>query len=187
VQQIYTNQPLCKSRFSTFFSEFFILFFSVQQVLELPEILAINSSLDNEKDLEYLKRQIYRKDGPPNGDSPPQQQQQQQQPIKKPCRYGLNCSRVDCHFTHQNRKSPTSNTAASTPPTPVTNSAQKSSETWFPLTFSMSINVDGDLNVISENYFVKEVSYFDEMGFYRYEVLVSCSEKPIIYNFRMLS
>jgi PAB-dependent poly(A)-specific ribonuclease subunit 2 len=116
----------------------------------LPEILAINSSLDNEKDLEFLKRQIYRKDGPTalNGDvSPPQQQS-----IKKPCRYGLNCSRVDCHFTHQNRKSPTSGA------TPAATGAQKSNETWFPLSFSMQIDADGELNVINEKYFVKEVS-----------------------------
>lgn len=69
----------------------------------------------------------------------------------KPCRYGINCSRVDCHFTHSDRKSPTvSSTAAANQPAPGTSPSSSSTMTnttinqrtspWFPLQFSMEID-----------------------------------------------
>lgn len=63
----------------------------------------------------------------------------------KLCRYSINCSRVDCHFTHPDRRSPSSSTVSSnaTPVAPsiasTTNNGGRSS-TWFPLQFNMGID-----------------------------------------------
>lgn len=70
----------------------------------------------------------------------------------KPCRYGVNCSRVDCHFTHPDRRSPSSIGAASTSaqPTaiPQTSAGGGRSNTWFPLQFNMGIDDDtNELNI----------------------------------------
>lgn len=64
----------------------------------------------------------------------------------KACRYGINCSRVDCHFTHPDRRSPSSLAGATTssqptaPPSTPNNSGR--SNTWFPLQFNMGIEED---------------------------------------------
>lgn len=80
---------------------------------------------------------------PPNSSSTPM----------KACRYGLNCSRVDCHFTHPDRSASASlNSTAAAPPTPPTGGR---SSTWFPLQFNMGIEDETnelkiDLNAFSE-------------------------------------
>lgn len=64
----------------------------------------------------------------------------------KPCRYGVNCSRVDCHFAHSDRKSPSVNntTASSVQPgtSPSSSSINQRSSPWFPLQFTMDIDED---------------------------------------------
>uniref|UniRef100_A0A1B0CY10 USP domain-containing protein n=2 Tax=Lutzomyia longipalpis TaxID=7200 RepID=A0A1B0CY10_LUTLO len=102
------------------------------RVTKLPKILAINCGLDNEKELQYLKRITSRT---------PQTGHTENAPVAsmKPCRYGLNCSRIDCHFTHPDRKSPTSQATTSTNP--------PKSNTWFPLKFSLTIDADSNLTI----------------------------------------
>lgn len=71
----------------------------------------------------------------------------------KPCRYALNCSRVDCHFTHPDRRSPSSigaaaSTSAQSTATPQTSAGGGRSNTWFPLQFNMGIDDDtNELNI----------------------------------------
>lgn len=110
------------------------------KVSRLPKILAINCGLDNEKELQFLRAMTTPRD---------QQQQQQQTPAKvepnvKMCRYGANCSRVDCHFLHADRKQAA--TSAS-PSVPVTPTAQAKNNMWFPLEFRIEMTKDGDLEV----------------------------------------
>lgn len=112
------------------------------KVTDLPNILSINCGLANEKDLAFLKRQMYRNaagtqtttsngntDGA-NGST-------------KPCRYGINCSRIDCHFAHPEiRKSPIINSTSST---------SVKSNMWFPLNFSMEIDENDELQISNTN------------------------------------
>ncbi|XP_058171511.1 PAN2-PAN3 deadenylation complex catalytic subunit PAN2 [Anopheles ziemanni] len=146
------------------------------RVTDLPAILSINCGLDNEKELEYLKRQMSR--AVPQQQQAHQQQQQQQQqqqaqqtqPPQTPqqqqqqnatgtgssdpstnsgakmCRYGTNCSRVDCHFAHPRKSSPCVITSASSSTSAAAHGMQKS---WFPLSFQMSLDEQKNLEISS--------------------------------------
>lgn len=73
------------------------------QVTDLPKILSINCGLTNDKDLTFLKRQMNRNfTATPEATSTSTSSSSTNTPMK-PCRYGLHCSRVDCHFTHPDR------------------------------------------------------------------------------------
>lgn len=110
------------------------------KVMSLPNILSINCGLENEKEVDLLKRHLNQLE--PSFQKPPEPT-----PVTaKPCRYGLNCTRVDCHFIHPNKK-PTlvpSNSGESTAPT--TNIQDQ----WFPENFR--------IDLADENSFVGDLS-----------------------------
>lgn len=121
------------------------------RITDLPQILSINCGLTNEKEIGILKKQMNRSDS-----STPQPAPTTSTPIK-PCRYGANCTRVDCHFAHADRKSPqtsTSNGANHSTSLNVTNTSTSSnrSSPWFPLQFTMEVDSEsGDLIVEDVN------------------------------------
>lgn len=101
---------------------------------ELPNILAINCGLDNEKELEFLKKHLNQLTHDFN-----------QSPVNEPvttkaCRYGIKCSRPDCHFTHPPRQQTTSESSNGTTGKPC--------DRWFPKSFKISI--DGSENTSIE-------------------------------------
>lgn len=76
------------------------------RVIDLPQILSINCGLTNDKDLTFLKRQMNRNFAAtpaPGSTSTSTTPDIGSVAPMKPCRYGLHCSRVDCHFTHPDR------------------------------------------------------------------------------------
>lgn len=87
--------------------------FRMFQVKGLPNILTINTGLDNERDLEYLKNLTGHAaatatielngrtgDGGVENASPTSRRTNG---FAKQCRYGSGCSRLDCHFAHPER------------------------------------------------------------------------------------
>ena len=127
------------------------------RVTELPQILSVNCGLTNEKEMTFLRKQMGKPFGsgsPANGETAGVQPTNSGTTLNntstpmKPCRYALNCSRVDCHFSHPDRKSPTTSTASSASAKsislPVTPSVNARSSTWFPLQFTMEIEEESN-------------------------------------------
>lgn len=106
------------------------------RIVELPKILAINCGLDNEKELDYLKKHLNQLNHEFTHSSA-------NEPLtSKACRYGTKCSRSDCHFTHPQRIQTTSESGS---PHGTTNG--KPCERWFPLTFDISINESENISI----------------------------------------
>ncbi|XP_031636125.1 PAN2-PAN3 deadenylation complex catalytic subunit PAN2 isoform X3 [Contarinia nasturtii] len=117
------------------------------RVTELPQILSINCGLKNEKEMNFLKRQLNRNSGNGSTSTETTSAPSSSTPIK-PCRYGINCSRVDCHFAHSDRKSPASvNTTANT----TNSNGNHRSNIWFPHSFVMEIDEANELKIQSTN------------------------------------
>lgn len=120
------------------------------KVSRLPKMLTVNCGLDNEKDLEFLKAMTTKKEGGVAGSGGGGEgvSSVKVEMTLKLCRYGVNCSRVDCRFMHPDRKAQeatgSSSSGSSMPATPT---AQQKANTWFPLEFHMEIVKDGKLEV----------------------------------------
>lgn len=115
------------------------------RVTDLPQILSVNCGLKNEKEMNFLKKQLNRNQTnsvvnetvtAPLSSTP-----------IKPCRYGTNCSRVDCHFAHSDRQSPASNSINNSSTTNSNGSSR--SNIWFPHNFTMEINELNELTIDS--------------------------------------
>lgn len=122
----------------------------IAHVMDLPQILSINCELTTEKEMNFLKKQMNRNSATPTATEPHISIPTTSTPIK-PCRYGTNCSRVDCHFAHSDRKSPAVSSAAA-----GVNSINSHSNTttksniWFPHQFTMKVdNETNELTVTS--------------------------------------
>lgn len=103
--------------------------------MTLPNILAINCGLDNEKELEYLKRNLHQVS--PNVTFPPCSISETI--TTKTCRYGQRCTRVDCHFAHPQRKTESSPTIGS--------SNGKPCNRWFPMSFVITLDDAENISV----------------------------------------
>lgn len=115
----------------------------IARVTDLPQILSINCELTNENEMNFLKKQMNRNSATPTANEPNIVNPSTSTPIK-PCRYGTNCSRVDCHFAHSDRKSP----AVSIP---TCGNTITKSNIWFPHQFTMEIDNDtNELKITSE-------------------------------------
>lgn len=109
------------------------------RVVELPNILAINCGLDNEKEYEYLKRHLNQTKANDANHSPINE------PIMaKACRYGVKCSRSDCHFQHPQRKQTSSESSNGN------GNSGKPCERWFPFKFRVT-TVDGESIKLDDN------------------------------------
>lgn len=127
------------------------------RVTDLPQILSINCGLVNEKEMTFLRKQMNRSTSNCSTTETTSQPPTTSTPIK-PCRYGANCSRVNCHFAHSEQKKVESNVlkskkdeastaaAAATISTipPATTSTSGRGSAWFPLRFAMEIDRTSD-------------------------------------------
>lgn len=144
----------------------------------MPKILTINTGLDNERDLEYLKQLTGHSSSNCNGSSSgsssscssstgitentsPTNIRPTSNGFAKQCRYGSNCSRLDCHFAHPERNKPQSQQQHQQLPTNTTdsnavpnehnkNESDKLLSSWFPLSFKMKIHDDGNIEITNE-------------------------------------
>lgn len=139
------------------------------KVESLPNILAINCGLDNDKEVDLLKRHLR------------QIENDSVNPVvvaepvtTKPCRYGVNCSRVDCHFNHPMKKLlPSVSSLGDT----VTSG--ESSDQWFP--FDLSIQLHDENVVVSEETIEEEKSDGSAKNYSLYAV-VYCIDDGIQRN-----
>lgn len=123
----------------------------IAQITDLPQILSINCELTNEKEMNFLKKQMNRNSVTPTANEPHTVIPTNSTPIK-PCRYGTNCSRVDCHFAHSDRKSPAVSSVYSggNATTSHCNTTTRSN-IWFPHQFTMEIDNDtNELKIFSD-------------------------------------
>jgi PAB-dependent poly(A)-specific ribonuclease subunit 2 len=103
-----------------------------REAKSIPDILAINTGLDNEQAVKFWKSQT----GLLSNDN----QKgfitglQEMSTPKKACRYGNNCNRSDCKFSHEKNKS-----------------EAKDIISWIPLTFSVIIDKNGKLDINNTN------------------------------------
>ncbi|XP_058837910.1 PAN2-PAN3 deadenylation complex catalytic subunit PAN2 [Topomyia yanbarensis] len=106
------------------------------RVADLPEILSVNCGLETDKELEYLKKQMTRPSAQVSSDG--DSRNGANVGNGKMCRYGMHCSRVDCHFSHPRKPPPSFNSNAS-------NQGQQKS--WFPLSFRMTLDDKENLEI----------------------------------------
>lgn len=102
------------------------------KVMSLPNILSINCGLENDKEVELLKRHLNQME--PSAMKPVAVPEPVQS--AKPCRYGLNCTRLDCHFMHPNKK------PAANPPNSVESVVPSTNvqDQWFPESFRIDLD-----------------------------------------------
>ncbi|XP_054155443.1 PAN2-PAN3 deadenylation complex catalytic subunit PAN2-like [Oppia nitens] len=94
-----------------------------REAKSIPHILAINTGLDNEQAVRFWKNQVDSMST--NNDSTryvPTSVQEMPTP-KKACRYGNNCNRSDCKFSHEKNKEST-----------------KDIVSWIPLSFGITVD-----------------------------------------------
>ncbi|XP_015791797.1 PAN2-PAN3 deadenylation complex catalytic subunit PAN2 isoform X3 [Tetranychus urticae] len=103
-----------------------------RQIESLPDILSINSALDQEKGLKFWKAQVAILGGN-NGPN----KLLDLAPAKKPCRYGNKCTRADCKFCHEKDK------CSIVPP-------QEINMPYLPMKMFMKLDVDGKLDILVE-------------------------------------
>lgn len=125
--------------------------------VDLPNILSINCGLTIDSELGFLQRQMDALAGlsAPAATTSAMITANTANTGMKPCRYGMNCTRVGCHFTHIDRRSPSTGTVAGSAAASSNGSAipivqptsNAPAETWFPLRFSMEITDDLELNI----------------------------------------
>jgi PAB-dependent poly(A)-specific ribonuclease subunit 2 len=99
-------------------------------VTDLPNSLAINCGLDNENELEYLKKHLNQY----NSDLNHSPINESENSNKKQCRYGVKCTRTDCHFSHPQRVATSSESS--------NGASGKLIDRWFPTSFKITVDAD---------------------------------------------